>query len=91
MTVRPIAAGNSAHKSGEERGEPWNGNAEKFNDTALTSGKEGNLAVFGGVRRETGKNTEHVRYKVYDCDNVVSNGVGFISLEIEVSIRIRYR
>jgi hypothetical protein len=48
MTVRPIAAGNSANKSGEKRGEPWNGNSEKFNDTALTSGKEGNLAVFGG-------------------------------------------
>ena len=56
----------------------WNGNAEKFNDTALTSGKEGNLAVFGGGvgggERRDWKNTEHVRYKVYDCDNVVSNG-----------------
>jgi hypothetical protein len=46
MMVRPIAAGNSANRSEEKRGVAWNGNTEKFNDTALTSGKEGN---FGGV------------------------------------------
>jgi len=48
MMVRPIAAGNSANRSEEKRGVAWNGNVEKLNDTALTSGKEGNLVVFGG-------------------------------------------
>jgi len=41
MMVQPIAAGNSANKSEDKRGVASNGNAEKFNDTALTNGKEG--------------------------------------------------
>jgi len=87
MMVQPIAAGNSANRSEEERGVAWNGNAEKLNDTELTSGKEGNLEVFGGWWGETGKIRNAFVTKYMIVITLYQMVGGFISLEVEVFIR----
>lgn len=51
MMVQPIDAGTQQTKVKEKREVVWNGNAEKFNDTTLTSGKEGDLVVLEGRGR----------------------------------------
>lgn len=78
MMVQAIAAGTQRAEVKAERSDVEGGKREKFNDTALTSGKTEGLEGVWGSR----ENTKYVPYEIYDCDNMVSYRGGLNSLKV---------